>query len=363
MTVNEQIALLAVLQKHLTLFPKATAKDILKLIHQSSFGCAHLIEDEQKSLSRIMAEANALPLCFGAPLIEDIGGGFCRLNLAVLAENGLSAKTLNRFFTLSSLKSGGGSIEFSQKAAFALRLCSEGYLAISAGELAAELKRYKQSGKAPFSHSEAFKAAYSYAYRVVEKRFCDFLELFCRIDQLLLQKPRVIAAIDGRCGAGKSTLAKMLREVYSCCVIPMDDFFLQPNQRTAKRLSEAGGNLDCERLLSEVLPYLTGQEPFCYRPFDCSLGALTVPREINPTPLTVIEGSYSLHPTLRGYYDLSVFLTVSPDIQRERILLRSGKEMLSRFESEWIPMEENYFCSFAIPDSCDFIFDTGIFTL
>ena len=46
----------------------------------------------------------------------------------------------------------------------------------------------------------------------------------------------------------------------------MDDFYLQPHQRTTKRLREPGGNVDYERFETEVLqPLLTG-EAFSYRP-------------------------------------------------------------------------------------------------
>lgn len=48
----------------------------------------------------------------------------------------------------------------------------------------------------------------------------------------------------------------------------MDDFYLQPHQRTTKRLREPGGNVDYERFETEVLqPMLTG-EAFSYRPYD-----------------------------------------------------------------------------------------------
>ena len=42
----------------------------------------------------------------------------------------------------------------------------------------------------------------------------------------------VIVAIDGRCGAGKSTLAAVLAERLDANLIHMDDFFLRPEQRT-----------------------------------------------------------------------------------------------------------------------------------
>ena len=63
------------------------------------------------------------------------------------------------------------------------------------------------------------------------------------------QAPLVIA-IDGRCGAGKTTLAQNLSQELSCSVIHLDHFFLRPQQRTPERLKQSGGNFDRERFLS-----------------------------------------------------------------------------------------------------------------
>ena len=43
-----------------------------------------------------------------------------------------------------------------------------------------------------------------------------------------IDKPRILVAIDGRCGSGKTTLAAALQEMLQCPVVHMDDFFLRP---------------------------------------------------------------------------------------------------------------------------------------
>ena len=37
----------------------------------------------------------------------------------------------------------------------------------------------------------------------------------------------------------------------------MDDFFLQPKQRTKERLEQAGGNVDYKRFKKEIVHFLT----------------------------------------------------------------------------------------------------------
>ncbi|MPN17287.1 hypothetical protein SDC9_164640 [bioreactor metagenome] len=82
----------------------------------------------------------------------------------------------------------------------------------------------------------------------------------------------------------------------------------------------------------------------------------TPPLEVPASKLTVVEGSYSLHPGLEAVYDLKVYLTVSPAEQRDRILRRNTPELARRFFEEWIPMEEVYAGTYGIAQSCDLVF-------
>ena len=162
------------------------------------------------------------------------------------------------------------------------------------------------------------------------------------IGVLLTQKESVSIAIDGKCTSGKTTLANQLAEIYDCNVLHMDDFFLRPEQRTPERFAEIGGNVDYERFRSEVLEPLQSGNPFSYRPFLCSTQTLGDPVFITPKRLTVIEGTYCLHPYFEDPYDLKILRTVSDDVQRQRILQRP-QFLHDRFFKEWIPMENRYF--------------------
>ena len=133
----------------------------------------------------------------------------------------------------------------------------------------------------------------------------------------------------------------------------MDDFFLPPEMRSAERLGEPGGNVHRERFLEEALLPLSRGEEIAYRRFDCSTSTLLPPIIKKPTRLTVTEGAYSTHPELRSFYNLTLFLDISPERQRERILKRNTPETAERHFSLWIPMEERYFSAFEVKKSCD----------
>lgn len=181
---------------------------------------------------------------------------------------------------------------------------------------------------------------------------CTFL---CdEIRTLQARKSRVLVAIDGRCASGKTMLAAELAERLGAGVIHMDDFFLRPEQRTPERYAEPGGNVDRERFLTEVLLPLTRRDgsSFTYRPFNCHTMRLGEPVAFIPTDITIIEGTYSCHPELRDYYDLRIFLTVSPEEQMARLAQRPRAD-LRMFQEKWIPMEERYFKGCGVEKVCE----------
>lgn len=69
---------------------------------------------------------------------------------------------------------------------------------------------------------------------------------------------------------------------------------------------------------------------------------------------TVIEGSYSCHPLLREYYDLWVFLDISPEPQAERLIARNSAAF-EAFQTMWIPREEAYFSACQVREHCDIV--------
>ena len=184
--------------------------------------------------------------------------------------------------------------------------------------------------------------------------------LLRRIRALAAAQPRVLVAIDGRCAAGKTTLAASLQAQLACNVFHMDDFFLRPEQRTPERLRQPGGNVDFERFLTEVLRPLRDGAPVTYRPYDCRTQQLCAPVHAEARPVNLIEGSYSCHPALWDLYDLHVFLSVGPEEQHRRIAARNGEKMLPMFTDVWIPMEETYFAQFRVAERADLSREHGI---
>lgn len=350
------VELRQVLLAHCARYPQMLLEDAVKLIYQNEFGPGHFVKNEEASLARLREEMQGFTSDFTAQgeLFEDIGNGFSRLHLGALGGI-LSLETVNRFFVTSSRQNPGSWDRFEKKLELLVALCSEGLLPFSAEALASYLKKYKEAGFPPVSHSQVYREAYAPSYRVVSSSYAHYFPVFQEIERLLRRKGKAVVAIDGPSGSGKSTLGRLLHSVYACPVVHMDHFFLRPEQRTAERLAEPGGNVDYERFQAEVVPGLKSGETFSYRIYDCQHNTLSWSPLIETHPLRVVEGSYSLHPTLWDNYDLRVFLTISPEQQRERILKRNGPMMLERFLTEWVPLEERYFASYQIKGQSDLV--------
>lgn len=166
---------------------------------------------------------------------------------------------------------------------------------------------------------------------------------------------RILVAIDGKCASGKSTLGYYLQNEFDANLFHMDDFFLQKQQRTPKRLAEVGGNVDYERFFTEVLEPLLAGEIVVYRPFHCNTLQIGEGVEILPKRVNVIEGSYSRHTYFGDVYDLKVFMEIEPEAQLENIRKRNGEEQVEIFKERWIPKEEAYFEKFQIKEKSDII--------
>ncbi len=342
----------SLLINHCKTYPKAQLQDIFKYIYQSSFGCEHMVTDLDSVTQRIEEEYKIINkgTC---GCTEELDGAFCRVPLSVL-NTGISADTLGKLFFLSAEKKGEGMTALLEKLDVARELITQKKLPFDLESFDSALSKWKDEGYPAIHHSDTFREEYSPSYRVIAKEYVPALCLFAEIDKHL-EKGEVKLAIEGGSASGKTTLADTLSKVYDCNVFHMDDFFLQPHQRTPERYAEIGGNIDRERFIEEVLEPLNRGEQVKYRKFDCSKMALGEYIEPENKKLTVIEGAYSMHPEMADSYDLSVFLSISKDLQKERIKRRNTPEMAKRFFSEWIPLEELYFSQMYVEERCSMV--------
>lgn len=161
--------------------------------------------------------------------------------------------------------------------------------------------------------------------------------------------PTLLLALDGRCGSGKSSLALELAQELPLNLIHMDDYYLPMADRDPDWKKQFGKNMNFTRLIQEILqPALKGEE-LLVRPYSCRYARYQDEVRLKPKPVTLIEGSYSLHPLLRDFYHYSIYLQCSDDTQRQRLIAREGKRF-PFYQELWIPLEDAY-CKSSRPDS------------
>ena len=331
----------ALLKEHFHRYPLLQPQDVLKFLHQSTFGCGHLIASPTAAAEYIRQE---MAECADSSVtIEDLDGDFCRVHLSYMKKLDVSADTLANLLAFSAQDPCGDKESIETRLNVALSMAKNGEFPFSFASLNQEVIPWRSAGFPARHHSEVFRNAYAPAYRVIKKEYAQWLPLLAKIEVESSKKPSALIAIEGGSASGKTTLSQFLSRVYDCNVFHMDDFFLRPEQRTEARFAQAGGNVDHERFLAEVLLPLSQGKTVKYRAFDCSTLTLRPAVEIAPKELNIIEGAYSMHPQLAQFYDFSVFLSITPQLQRERIEKRNSPDMAQRFFDTWIPLERTYF--------------------
>ena len=322
----------ALLRAHRARYPLMEAQDCVKLLHQNVFGPRHLGDHPEVLTQGIAEEWKTVPQTVSPDGPESIGGGLCRFPLRSGAFCPEAAHLLAGLMQQTALRC-RGSPELLRQRLERLR------------EKEPALRRWLSETAwdfcTPVRHSARFRAAYQPHYRLIRREYAGYFPLLLRIAQQLHQKRPLLIAIDGRCGSGKTQLAALLQAIFPCRVFHTDHYYLPIARRSADWQQIPAGNMDLERLWTEVVQPAQAGATVYQRIFDCAAQRLGEPEAVGPAPLSVVEGSYALHPKLAGAYDMRIFLTCSEQEQKTRLQAREGA-YFETFARVWIPMEKRY---------------------
>lgn len=341
--------------------PSMEPQDVVKQCYQAAFGAEHLLTDLDRARAFFMEEYEPLEPVRGN-LYEMISPSFARISLPVWKRAGLSPEWLFQLFVLTASEpSVDGDKLFQEYLHTAGKLIEQGTLPIPSGDWQTYLDHYLESGQGPVHHSPHYRRTVQPAYRIVHNKYLNILPILVKLGILkdiegsVTGESAHVIAIDGRAASGKTTLSGQLARILDAGVIHMDDFFLPLSLRTTERFQSPGGNIHHERFQSEVIPFLHCQDPFTYQRFDCGTMEFGGIRTVKESPWRIVEGSYSTHPVLSNYGDVTVFTDIGKQAQMERILKRDGEEMAEVFSSKWIPLEEEYFNAFQVRETAHII--------
>ena len=159
----------SILLAHAARYPLMEPRDAVKLIYQNEFGGGHLIPDVPACQEYLQKEYTSVRQDPDTSLLEDIGNGLVRVNLAALDAHGISPEELGSAFIRSAEIHRGSLDSFRRKLLVLQTLTRLGKMPFCPDSLHSYLADYENAGFPPVSHSDTYRNAYHPAYRVVSK--------------------------------------------------------------------------------------------------------------------------------------------------------------------------------------------------
>lgn len=161
-----------------------------------------------------------------------------------------------------------------------------------------------------------------------------------------------IIAIDGRAGAGKTTLAKELFLALSAhhevSVIHLDEIYAGWDLALGQTLTDS---------LSQILESFSRNKIATFPIYDWVFGEFDSTREILPGNLIIIEGVGSAQRIVRDVAAATIWIDIDPHVGLRRVLERDGISIENQMKL-WQMREEEHFLADATRESVDFILST-----
>jgi uridine kinase len=170
-----------------------------------------------------------------------------------------------------------------------------------------------------------------------------------------------VVAIDGGGGAGKSTLAKGIRDrLGNVSILRTDHFYLPLNEYRAGRLTpdEAYRRyFPWERMRDEALTPLRRGQTARYQRHDWETDRLDQWVTVEPDEIVLVEGVYSARPEIRPLIDLAIFVETPRDERRRRMLSRGHLEsdIDNDWLTPWMAAEDWYFANVRPAEHADLV--------
>ena len=169
---------------------------------------------------------------------------------------------------------------------------------------------------------------------------------------------RLFVAIDGGAGAGKTMLARGIREhLESVSILRTDDFSRPLNEHPTARMSaEKLYELyfQWERMRDEALILLHRGETAKFQRYDWSADSLLDWVSVEPNEIVLVEGVYSSRPELRPMLDAIIVVDAPRDERLRRVLARDPNSV-SDWLSAWMSAEDWYLNQVRPQDTADLL--------
>jgi uridine kinase len=169
----------------------------------------------------------------------------------------------------------------------------------------------------------------------------------------------LVVALDGRSGAGKSTIAPLVATEVGGVVVDGDDFYAGGSGEMwdAMTAAEKVDHVIDWRRQRPLLEALRRGESVGYHPYDwddeANDGAAPHQVHVESAPVIILDGVYSARPELADLIDLTVLILIDDDVRRAQLLAREGEDYRRDWEARWTEAELHYFGTIMPPEAFD----------
>jgi uridine kinase len=187
----------------------------------------------------------------------------------------------------------------------------------------------------------------------------DVSDIARAIEPLRAELGRVVVAISGYAGAGKSVLARRLVDNLPDAVRVRGDDFLDP-PRVHRRSSDWDG-VERQRMRTELLQPFRAGRPAVIRPLDWSTGRLGAATPLPHASVLVVDSIGILHPELLPWFDLTVWVDADLQVARERGMTRdrgAGHDHDLLWTDVWTPNDREFEQTFSPRSIANLVFVT-----
>lgn len=188
----------------------------------------------------------------------------------------------------------------------------------------------------------------------------EFADIVDAIEQLRATSLRLVVAITGFGGAGKSTLSRALVDAVPDSVRLRGDDFLDPER--SHRRSSGWDGVERARMRTEVLEPFRSGDPVSFRPYDWDAGRLGPITVLPQASVLLVDAIGVLHPDLEGCFDLTVWVDVGLEtagrqgLERDR---RNGHDHDRLWAEVWTPNDRDFAAEFNPRERADLLFTAG----
>lgn len=169
------------------------------------------------------------------------------------------------------------------------------------------------------------------------------------------QKPKIIIAIDGYGGSGKTSIAKEITRLGNFNIISIDDFPCYESEYLFHSLGTQT-RISTDRIIRKVItPHLRDKVikfiPTNWWKHEKQKNEKT----FKPNNLLIIEGCYSSLPAINKYVDFTIWIESCRSKTLERVIARDGIDARQHWLNIYYPNEHKYVAKYKPKEKADLV--------